>query len=191
MLVDQKLCGAAIDCCGTDGFEQFCQAFHAAIVGSEFVPLGGMHDGGADGFEERMFKSRARASTFLQASKSPDIRGKIRRTIRRLKDFGRDPKVIFFYFSEPISTVDQIEEEIANEHDITVRIRPKQYVEAHINDSPQTAQAFQSYLKPAILHLLDIGTIGKQREYPFEAKTLCAFLGQEVNRRRGNVDLLT
>ena len=55
MLVDQKLCGAAVDACDTSAFEQFCQGFHAAIVGSEFVPLGGMHDGGADGFEEPIF----------------------------------------------------------------------------------------------------------------------------------------
>ncbi len=176
-LIDQKLCGIAIDQCDTSAFEEFVQAFHAALVGSTFVPLGGMHDGGADGFEERVFETATRASTFLQASKTPDIEGKIRKTIRRLRSFGRDPRSIIFYFSEPVSTVDRIEEAIEISEDVVVRIRAKQYIQAHINDSEQTAQSFVSYLRPSVVNLLGFGATGKDHDFPFEAKTLCAFLG--------------
>ncbi|WP_284316481.1 hypothetical protein [Labrys miyagiensis] len=190
-LIDHNLCGPAIDACETATFEKFAQAFHAALVGSSFVPLGGMHDGGADGFQEQIFESSARASSFLQASKTEDFEGKIAKTIKRLRDFGRDPKVITFYFSVPVSTADQIEERFTNKEDITVRIRAKQYIETHINDNENTAQAFNSYLRPSITHLMEVGGIGHNREFPYESKTLCAFLGQELNRRRGNSSLLT
>lgn len=189
--VDIKLCGKAIDECDPSSFERFVQAFHGAIVGSTFVPLGGMHDGGADGIDDQIFESSARGSTFLQASKTSEIKRKIRDTISRLREFGRNPMVVIFYFSEPISNVDEIEEAITNEENVTVRIRSKGYIEAHINNSPATIQAFSSFLYPSVLHLLHLGESGRDREFPFEAKTLCAFLGQEIDRRRGNATLLT
>jgi hypothetical protein len=175
-LVDQKLCGIAVDYCDTAAFEQFVQAFHAALVGSSFVPLGGMHDGGADGFQELLFESSGRPGTYLQASKTGDVRGKIEHTIKRLQEYGRDPKVLFFYFSEVLPTIDRIEEDFSNKYDITIRIRAKQYIMSHINDSPQSVQAFDSFLKQFIYPLLSIGATGSSREFPFEAKTLCAFL---------------
>jgi len=189
--INIRLCGTAVSECDTSAFEQFVQAFHAALVGSAFVPLGGMHDGGADGFEEQIFESASRTNSFLQASKSQDIVGKIRRTIRRLRDFGRDPAVVLFYFSDPIAQIDKIEEDLSVEFNTTVRIRGKQFIESHINNSPQTVETYNSYLRPAIIHLLAVGTAGPTRQFPFEAKTLCAFLGQEVNRRRGNASILT
>lgn len=189
--INIKLCGTAVSECDTSAFEQFAQSFHAALVGSAFVPLGGMHDGGADGFEENIYESASRTGFFLQASKSVDIPGKIRRTVRRLRAFGREPNVVLFYFSEPIATIDKIEEDLSIELNVTVRIRGKQFVEAHINNSPQTIEAYNSFLKPAIMHLLAVGTAGATRQFPFEAKTLCAFLGQEISRRRGNASVLT
>ncbi|MCF4125688.1 hypothetical protein [Methylobacterium sp. SyP6R] len=189
--VNNRLCGNAVDMCDFSAFEQFVQTFHGSLLGTTFVPLGGMHDGGADGFVEQIFESKARAGTFLQASKTTDIQGKIAQTLKRLKDFGRSPNVVMFYFSVPISQIDSIEEYNTNKHNITVRIRAKQYIETHINDSPQTIQAFNSYLRPSILHLLEVGSTGNSREFPFDEKALCAFLGQEVNRRRGNSTLLT
>lgn len=189
--IDHRLCDVALDHCDTTAFENFAQTFHGALVGSSFVPLGGMHDGGADGFEEMIYESTARAGTFLQASKTGNIEGKISGTIRRLKDFGREPKVVIFYFSQHISDVDSIEEIYTNKLDVTVRVRGKSYIVTHINHSVQTTQAFDSYLKPSVLFLMNIGSSGTARSYPFEARTLCAFLGQEVHRRRGNATLLS
>ncbi len=75
--IDHKVCELAIEKCEPRPFEQFVQAFHAALVGANFVPLGGYHDGGADGFNDPVYLSEARAGVFLQASKTADLRGKI------------------------------------------------------------------------------------------------------------------
>lgn len=189
-LIDQRLCGLALAECDTAAFESFSQAFHSSIVGTSFVPLGGMHDGGADGFEENVFVSDLRVSNFMQASKTPAVERKIKDTIVRLREFGRDPKSVTFYFSEPVSTSDKIEEELSDFFGITIRVRARQYIESHINSSPQSVQAFNSYLLPSISYLREIGTSGKSREFPYDAKHLCAFLGQEINRRRGNETVL-
>ncbi len=171
-------------------FEDFVQSFHSAIVGTNYVPLGGVHDGGADGFEERIFESEARASQFLQASKTPQIERKIRETVKRIREVGREPKGVLFYFSEPISKADIIEENLSIELDINIRIRSKSYILANINSSPQTVQSFKSHLQPAVTSLMGVGGAGKERDFPFSSKTACAFIGQEINRRRGNASLL-
>lgn len=189
-LIDQRLCGLALTECDTAAFEAFAQAFHASIVGSSFVPLGGMHDGGADGFEEKLFESQNRVTHFMQASKTGSVEAKISSTIKRIREFGRDVKSIVFYFSESVSQADKIEEDFSDKENITIRVRARQYIESHINNNSQSIQAFNSYLRPAINYLEGIGSSGKSREFPYDAKTLCAFLVQEVNRRRGNETLL-
>lgn len=190
-LIDQQLCEIAIDQCDTRAFEKFAQAFHAALVGSSFVPLGGNHDGGADGFEEAISESQSRPGTFLQASKTSDFEAKIKTTVKRLKAFCREPKVVRFYFSHPIPIVDQLEELMTNETDVTIQVRGKQFIASHINSNLKTEQAFRSYLEGSVQFLQRFGSANPSSGFPFETRTLCAFLGQEVNRRRGNATLLT
>jgi len=188
--INEKLCGFAIDESGTSEFEKFCHSFHAALTGTSFIPLGGVHDGGADGFEESLYESGARAHTFLQASKTPKIEEKVRQTVRRLREFRREPKLVTFYFGYPLATADVIEEKLSNELDVIIKIRSKSYIVAQINFSVQSIQAYKTYLEPSIAHLLGIGGAGNAKEYPFSAKTACAFVGQEINRRRGNASVL-
>ena len=190
MTVDLKQCSLAIDMCDPGSFENFVQAFHAAIVGSSFNPLGGFHDGGADGFEDRVFESETKASVFLQASKTDGINAKIRQTVKRLREFGRDPKQIIFYFSDSISTTDRIEEELTEELGTVIRIRSKAYLVAQMNYSAATIAAYNSYLSAAIASVLGVGTAGERRHYPFDARTLCAFLGQELQQRKSQATLL-
>lgn len=188
--IDEKLCGFGIDSCEPADFEKFVQSFHAAITGTHFVPLGGVHDGGADGFEHTIHESGARANTFLQASKAQDVEKKIVQTVERLREFGRNPRVVIFYFSTSIPIVDKIEEDLSNKLDVTIKVRAKAYLVSHVNNSAQTVQAFRSFLLPSVQSVMGIGGTGRGRDFPFAAKTACAFIGQELNRRRGNASLL-
>ena len=131
--IDLQSCGIAIDYCEPMPFEHFVQAFHAEMVGSSFVPLGGVHDGGADGFEDAIFEGETRPTSFLQASKVSNINGRFRRTVRRLVEFGRSVTQATFYFSQPISNSDRLEEDLSAELGIAVRIRSKQYIVSHVN----------------------------------------------------------
>src|SRR5207249_235264 len=54
-------------------FERFVNAFYPAISGVEYVPLGGLHDGGADAmFAESIKEARGPQGAFLQASVQED-----------------------------------------------------------------------------------------------------------------------
>ena len=88
---------------GSD-FEKFFHAFYPALAGIDFVPLGGVHDGGADAFQgEGLFETAGgRSDTFYQATIQKDHRAKIRSTVRRLRKFGREP-ISVQYFGDYIA----------------------------------------------------------------------------------------
>lgn len=64
-MISSQLAELAIEHCSTSAFEQFCQIFASAEGQGEFVALGGVHDGGADGYLE----TTASTETFAQISK--------------------------------------------------------------------------------------------------------------------------
>jgi hypothetical protein len=171
-------------------FEKFCQAFFAALTGAGFVPLGGHRDGGAEAFDEPgVFE--AKADFFWQASIEKTVRSKIRRTVNRLREFGRNPSQLTYCTSVVAPNIDGEEDLLSEELGIRIRIRDQKYILSHINHSAQTVEAFNSYLGPHLAFLKQIGgatIISDSRDLP--ARSLCVFLGQEIERRRGNSELL-
>lgn len=85
-------------------FEDFVNDLYPRIVGLQFVPLGGMHDGGADAYfggdpvHERIDKP----NTFCQASVTAEWKPKIRQTVKRHKEFGREVKFLTYVTSRDI-----------------------------------------------------------------------------------------
>jgi hypothetical protein len=171
-------------------FEKFCQAFFAALTGVNFVPLGGHGDGGAEAFDEPgVFEGKA--GNFWQASIEKTVRSKIRRTVNRLTEFGRSPKQLTYCTSLVVPNLDGDEDELSEELGVRIRIRDQKYIISQINHSDQTVEAFNSYLGPHLAFLKEIGgvtMIGHSRDLP--PRSLCVFLGQEIERRRGNSQLL-
>ncbi|MDE0264782.1 MAG: hypothetical protein OXJ37_20435 [Bryobacterales bacterium] len=192
MEVDQRLAQIALERTNGSSFEEFFKSFYPAIVGTTFVPLGGMHDGGADAFESTDLYENPdqRPLVFYQASIQKEYRPKIRHTIKRLREYGRDPKILNYVTSIQVSAIDREEEELSSELDVTIRIRDRSWIVANINSSPQTQIAFDTYLKPTLSFLSELGsatTVGNSPRVP--ARTLCVFLGQEIELRRKNTDL--
>ena len=169
-------------------FENFFHAFYSALTGIQFIPLGGTHDGGADAFHgDRIFKGRSRV--FYQATTEEGHAGKIKRTVNRLREYGRDPSTLHFVTSRVVTSIDKEEEALSEDLDLNVKIRDRKWITSNINDSPQTVAAFQSFLEPTLSFLRELGgatTI--QQNVP--ARTLCVFLGQEIDRRRGDTEVL-
>ncbi len=136
-------------------FERFVNDFLAAMLGSKFVPLGGVKDGGADGFDEAVRESTERAEVFYQATIEEGVESKVRRTIRRLREFGREPRTLFLVTSKEVKYLDRIEDDLAQELECTIVIRDGGYICSHINDLPQTRAAFWQHLYPLTAHLRD------------------------------------
>ena len=172
-------------------FEKFIQAFYSAIFGKNYIPLGGSGDGGADGWlSSSIFENRER-NHFLQASITGDSKRKIRETVKRLREYGRCPKVLSYCTSKTAGSIDVLEHELSEELNCQITIRDSQYFTYQVNQSEKTIQAFNSYLAPAVNFLESAGAaplISANGQLP--ARTLCVFIGQELERRHGKTQLL-
>ena len=191
--VNHKLVGIALDKVTGTTFEDFFQAFYSALVGSEFVPLGGFHDGGADAFQGMgLFQHKTqRPDTFYQATIQEDHRAKIRHTVNRLKQVDREPKNLQYVTSRVIGMIDKEEEDLSNKLDIAIKIRDRKWIVNNINQKQQTIAAYHTYLEPLLSFLTGLGSATTIETSPnVPARTLCVFLGQEIRLRRGNTDLL-
>ncbi|MCI0629010.1 MAG: hypothetical protein L0387_46410, partial [Acidobacteria bacterium] len=93
--------------------------------------------------------------------------------------------------SRTVTYIDKEEEDLSTELGLFIKIRDRKWVVANINRSAETIAAFNSYLAPATAFLAEVGgatLIDKTQNV--SARTMCVFLGQEIERRRGNTDLL-
>ncbi len=188
-VINEKLVDIALEGVDGNGFEAFCNAFLASIEGENFTPLGGMHDGGADGFESNIFES-GRTDTYYQFSIQKTIESKITQTVKRLHAFERFPKVLVYVSSNLIPHSDVIEDKLSDVLKIRVRIRDGKYIASHINDSMGTKAAFRNHLAFLTEYLKQVGASKVISKTDALDPSVYVFLQQEVQNRLGNSDLL-
>lgn len=150
-------------------FEDFFKEFMSAIHGEGFIPLGGTHDGGADGFAGERLYNGAKTGSFYQASIQADYRGKIRGTVKRLKEYGRTPRTLVYVTSRIIEAIDVVEEELTTDLDVIVRIRDGAWISNNINRDDHTKAAYSNHLQRLIRRALR----------HFVAEELCAGGGRQ------------
>lgn len=191
-MLNHKLVEIALEHSDGSSFEKFFQAFYCAHIGWDFVPLGGIHDGGADGMQSQIFERPGEKNgAFYQASIQEDHRAKIRNTVKRIREFGREPRSLFYVTSRVVSTMDKDEEELSTDLDVFIKIRDRKWIAGHINENSQTIAAFETFLRPNIAFLNEVGGATVIRSLENSAtRAICVFLGQEAERRRGKDDLL-
>lgn len=189
--VDPRVIEIALSRVGGTDFENFAQGFFAATLGVDYVPMGGFHDGGADGALDDHVYEAAGTQKFMQASITSEPKAKIRQTIRRLREFGRDPRSLMYATSRKLTLIDQLQEELSDELDCRIVIREAHFFQHQINATPGALQSYKAYVAGAASYLAGVGAADTlQLSQGLPAKTLCVFLGQELDRRRGKSDLL-
>lgn len=195
--IDHRLVEIALSRVGGSDFERFVNALLAATTGVEYVPLGGVHDGGADGFfssgvyRARPAEGEVISDSFLQASIQADHRRKIRDTVKRLRESGRHPRMLTYVTAQSVKLLDQDEVDMTSETGAFVRIRDGKWIVAQINHSPATITAFNSYLRKELDFLQNLGeATSTAGESQVDARTICVFLRQRVERRSGDEALI-
>ncbi|MGJ3402344.1 hypothetical protein [Glutamicibacter sp. Je.9.36] len=166
-------------------FEAFVNDFFGSLLGKDFTPLGGVKDGGADGFERYVSEDSSKKS-FMQASIRMDVETKVRQTVDRLREFGRTPTSLTYVTSKPVKAVDALEDKLTEELNITIRIRDANYLVSHANDSLGTQAAYNQHLRHLTESLDQIGsstvvTASRHVRDP----SVFVFLSQELERRDG------
>ena len=189
--VDYKLLDIALARVSGEVFEDFAQIMLSSIIGTNFVPLGGVQDGGADGFLH-ILESSDQQTAFVQISTQETYRQKIRNTVQRLKSVGRDPKQLHYVTSRTIQAIDKTQHLLGLELDVAIVIRDSKWIRSNINYSDATIQAFNTYLYPDLHYLRSPGAaqMVQDSHYLGDARTVCVFLRQEVDRRAGEGHLL-
>ncbi len=182
--INTKLAKVALDNCEGFPFEGFANDFIAAIEGTEFVPVGGTSDGGADGVQEQGLHSSDRKDVFYQMSVEQNHRSKIKKTIDRLLEFGREPKRLIYVTSQTIGTYDREEEHLTDKHEVFVRIRDGKWILANLNHSEATKKAYYIHLEryTDFLKDLDKGNRIKTSEN-ISHPSVYVFLQQQVENR--------
>lgn len=191
MTINHKLVRIALEHVTSSDFEHFAQAFLSAILGTDLVPTGGQHDGGADALIDSGLFQRSKTQRYVQASIQHDYKGKIRHTVRRLREVGRDPSAIIYASNQSLNMPDLDEELLSEELGVSIRIRARDWFVMHANASRQTQAAFETFLRPHIAFLSDIGgatLISSSNRVP--SRAICVFLGQETERRSGQSALI-
>ncbi len=190
--VNPALVEIALQHCDATAFERYGQTVFGAVMGPKFKPLGGYKNGGADGFiEADLYEEAERPTSFFQASKEIMIESKIRRTVRRLQDFGRDVKNLYFASSQVVPRLDELEFALSAQLGISVRIYDRNFFVQHANQNADAVAAFVQYLRPALSFLEDLASPTYPQKAPFQnARAVCAFLGQEIERRLGTTQTL-
>lgn len=172
-------------------FERFAQEMHTQSAGIDFVPTGGVGDGGADGVLSALYEHPARPTSFFQASVRPDAERKIRATVERLREVGREVRSLNYFTSQSVASFDLLEVQLSDELDVTIRIRDAAYLIGHVNDSATTALAFQQHLSHYAAYLRQAGS---SNLIPVSAHVkspaVFTFLSQEVDRRKGDTSSL-
>ena len=181
--VDPRVIEIALSRVGGTDFENFSQGFFAATMDADYVPMGGFHDGGADGaFDDRVYEASG-TQKFMQASISADAKTKIRKTVRRLEEFGREPKSLIYATSQKLTLIDQLQEDLSDELNCRIVVRDGHYFQHQINGTPGALQSYKAYVAGAASYLDGVGAVDTiQPTQGLPAKTLCVFLGQELAR---------
>lgn len=142
---------------GTE-FERFTLSFLSAKLGATFVPLGGIHDGGADGLiDTNIFMNESRKSAFMQASIDKEPITKIRRTVRRLREVGREPSELLYVTSQVVPKTDLEQETLARELGVFVRIMDGNYIIYHVPTDSGSTHAYYEHLHHQTQYLHGIG----------------------------------
>ncbi len=176
--INPKLVEIALQHCDTTAFERYAQTVFGAVMGPRFKPLGGQKDGGADGFVDLdLYEEEGKATVFFQASKEITVETKLKRTIERLREVGRDVRTLYYASSHSIAFLDKLEFSVSENTGVSVRIYDRAFFVQHANHNGDALAAFDQYLRPSLAFLEQMLSPSYPERPPFEnARAVCAFL---------------
>lgn len=162
-------------------FERFSHGLLAEFSGDQYLPLGGVHDGGADAMY--LSEIQGRPSSFVQASIELDASGKIKRALSRLAEVGRRVESLTFISPHPIAKFDLLEETLSRELSAQIRIRERGFIRTYVNQSSRQQNNFRMHLGPYLQYLNELGKSQlPTRSHHIQDPAVIVFLRQETER---------
>lgn len=184
--IDDKLFDYLISNISGARFEVLGKQLYSAELDGEFVPLGGTHDGGADGIILENQFSGKKAASFLQFSITArdQAKAKIKKTILRLREVGRDPKQVVYATNQELPLQDIWTSEFFDELQVFVQIRDAEKFKLLINSNENANKVFLHFFKSDIISIQHSAESLKGSVNQFvHDPTVFAFLDYELRER--------
>ncbi len=150
--VSDKLFEYLISNVSGERFESIAKKLFSAAYGDEYVPLGGMHDGGADGYYLSHVYAVKKPNTFFQFSVTDSklAKDKVVRTIESLRKVERTPKQIIYSTTQNLPKQDILKEHIFNQYDILLVIYDRDRLKQLVNSDANANKLFLEFFAPDI-----------------------------------------
>lgn len=155
LTVSDKLFGYLISNISGDSFEVLAKSLFTAEIGHEFVPLGGMHDGGADGFLELRLANGKKAGTFFQFSVTDKdtARSKILQTITALTKAGREPTQLVYATNQLLPKQDVLQADVFEKFKVLLVVKDGERLKHIVNSDSRANKVFHEFFAADITEL--------------------------------------
>lgn len=167
-------------------FEAFAKRIFGAHFGETFTPLGGIHDGGADGaLSSYVQEVQGKANTFIQFSTTEPAgaKGKIVDTIDALRKAGRAPRQVIYATNRALPKSDLIVQEIYDSQSVMVQVRDVERIKHYLAE-PSATRMFQETFFPEISNLARAADLNLPVVSAFSSDpTVYVFLNHELRDR--------
>lgn len=149
-------------------FETFAKLVFGSVFGEDFVPLGGMHDGGADGLLSSYIQEiRGKPNTFIQFSVTAEagVKKKVQDTIEALRKAGREPKQLIYGSNAPLPKADVVAQEVFESHSVMIQVRDFERLRGYVNADEGANRSFYEFFSD------EISTLSRAASLPLSAVT--------------------
>lgn len=168
-------------------FENFAKRLFEIEYAHHFVPLGGVHDGGADGIIlSGIQECVEEPNTFAQfsATQETSAQSKVDATVVALRKAGREPVQIIYATSQRLPKQDRIVSHIFKEYKVLAAIRDLEWIESLINRNQRANQEFHQIFSAEIMSLSRAASPlqGKVNQFVSDP-TVFAYLSHQLGDR--------
>lgn len=169
-------------------FEIFAKQLFGLVFNETFIPMGGIHDGGADGaLSSYIQEISGKANTFVQFTITAEgsVKTKVNETIKALKNSGRTPLQLIYATSIPLPKADIIVQEALDTHGVMVQFRDYERIKGYINTDEKYNQMFYEFFTSEIsaLNRAAERNLTAVNEYATDP-TVYVYLNYELKNKR-------
>lgn len=168
-------------------FEVFAKEFLAAVMGYEFVPVGGIKDKGVDGYQH-LFSRKGREKQIFQVSTELDHVGKIDSTIAKLKKNAIQFSRLVYTTNRKINNAEELIDRVDDETGIQLQIFDIRWLSTRANESNKTIRAYQSFVDTYLHEYSRPGQYQTVANLDNDSR-LYVFLAQQFDNSRKDLNL--
>jgi hypothetical protein len=185
--LDPGLASVVLDAVSDDDFERFGQAMLRHVLGMEFEPTGGMHDGGQDGFVQPV---AGKPTHYVQISTRADTRRKIQNTIDRLKESGRNPGTLTYLTNRALPERDTLQDDVERLTSVTTRILDRRWITLQTQRDETASRIFADSFADVVQSAASLDKHIREVYSPSERMSIMSYMEVHAASEPDEKDLL-